>query len=80
MEKIKRWLIPPSRYLRKRINFVSVTEGKEHKGKWKLSKDTQTLTIRSGMFTVNFKIDKFDQKTRVITADQVGTLEYKKVE
>lgn len=60
--------------------FVSVAEGKEHKGKWKLSKDNQTLTIRSGLFTVKFSIDQFDKKKRVISSNQVGTLEYEKVE
>jgi len=60
--------------------FISIMEGKEHKGKWKLSDDNKTLTIRSGIISVKFRIDQFDQKRRVITADELGTLEYQKVD
>ncbi|MBD1362639.1 lipocalin family protein [Mucilaginibacter sp. ZT4R22] len=60
--------------------FVSIYEGKETGGKWKLSKNNDKLTIRSGIITVNFKIDYFDTKKRIITSDQLGTLEYQKVE
>jgi len=60
--------------------FNSVIGDKEPKGKWKLSKDNKMLTIRSGIFTVDFRIDYFDAKRRVITADQLGTLEYEKVD
>lgn len=61
--------------------FISISEGKEHKGKWKLSKDNNMLTIRSGLIiVVDFKFDYFDSKKRIITADQVGTLEYEKVD
>jgi hypothetical protein len=60
--------------------FISVAEGKEHKGKWKLSADNKTLTIRSGVFVIPFTVDQFDPKKRVITTDQLGTLEYVKVD
>ncbi len=59
--------------------FISITEGKSHKGKWKLWKDNTVLTIMSGIFVVDFKVDYFDSKKRIITADGVGTLEYIKV-
>lgn len=60
--------------------FISVNGEKENKGKWKLSKGNDILTIRSGIFVVDFHVDYFDAKKRIITADEVGTLEYEKVE
>lgn len=61
--------------------FISILDGKEHKGKWKLNKDNTVLTIRSGLvIKVDFKIDYFDSKKRSITADELGTLEYVKVD
>nr|WP_121271672.1 lipocalin family protein [Pedobacter schmidteae] len=60
--------------------FISVNGEKENKGKWKLSKENDILTIRSGIFVVDFHVDYFDAKKRIITADEVGTLEYEKVE
>lgn len=59
--------------------FISVVGDKEHKGKWKLSKDNMILTIRSGIFVINSKVDYFDTKKRIITSDELGTLEYEKV-
>ncbi len=59
--------------------FISINGDKQHKGKWKLSKDNTILTIRSGVFVVNSKIDYFDTKKRIITSDELGTLEYEKV-
>lgn len=59
--------------------FISINGDKQHKGKWKLSKDNMILTIRSGIFVINSKIDYFDTKKRIITSDEVGTLEYEKV-
>ncbi|RYY32958.1 MAG: hypothetical protein EOP46_17680 [Sphingobacteriaceae bacterium] len=74
--------VPDSTYqvFKDNNQFISLAEGKEHKGKWKLSKDNKMLTIRSGIFNVPFSIDYFDAKRRVITTDQMGTLEYQKVE
>lgn len=59
--------------------FISINGDKQHKGKWKLSKDNKILTIRSGIFVINSRIDYFDTKKRVITSDELGTLEYEKV-
>ncbi|OXG07082.1 lipocalin-like protein [Flavobacterium araucananum] len=59
--------------------FQSLVGDKTHKGKWKLSNNNDELTIISGIFTVPFKIDYFDSKKRIITTDQLGTLEYEKV-
>ncbi|MHA4812083.1 hypothetical protein ACX0G9_28570 [Flavitalea flava] len=59
--------------------FESVIDDKVHKGKWKLSDDNKELTIKSGLFSVKFSVDYFDNKKRVITTAQLGTLEYEKV-
>lgn len=59
--------------------FQSIVGDKTHDGKWKLSKNNDELTIISGLFTIPFKIDYFDSKKRIITTDQLGTLEYQKV-
>ena len=58
--------------------FISVVGEKENKGKWKLLKN-EVLSIRSGLVVVDFHIDYMDTKTRKITSEQVGTLEYVKV-
>jgi len=61
--------------------FVSINGSKVNKGKWKLSSDNQYLNIKVGMSTVvNFKIDYFDARKRIITQDPFGTLEYKKLD
>jgi hypothetical protein len=60
--------------------FISINGEKEYKSRWKLSKDNDILTIRSGLLVIDFHIDYFDAKKRVITSDQMGTLEYVKVE
>ncbi len=61
--------------------FTSITNGETHKGKWKLWKDNSILTITSSLiFVVDFKVDYFDSKKRIITADGIGTLEYIKVD
>lgn len=60
--------------------FISVVGPKETKSKWKLSGDNKMLTIRHTLITINFSIDYFDAKRRIITSDQLGTMEYEKVE
>lgn len=60
--------------------FISVVGPKQTKSKWKLSGDNKMLTIRHTLITINFSIDYFDAKRRVITSDQLGTMEYEKVE
>jgi len=59
--------------------FNSVVETEVHKGKWKLSKDNSELTITSTIIPVKFKIDYFDSSKRVMTYEQLGTFEYKKI-
>ncbi|GGF28266.1 hypothetical protein GCM10011518_41980 [Flavobacterium limi] len=60
--------------------FHSINGTETHKGKWKLSKDNSELTITSTIIPVKFRIDYFDTVKRVITYEQLGTFEYKKVE
>lgn len=59
--------------------FQGIVGEKTGKGKWKLSKDNDELTITIDLIPVKFQIDYFDKDRRVITHPQVGTLEYKKV-
>ncbi|OXB24428.1 hypothetical protein B0A80_06995 [Flavobacterium tructae] len=60
--------------------FTGIVGDKSTKGKWKLSKDNNTLTVTVDLIPVKFQIDYFDSQKRVITQDQLGTLEYKKVD
>jgi len=59
--------------------FQSINGEEIHKGKWKLSKDNAELTITSTILPVKFKIDVFDSEKRIMTYEQLGTFEYKKV-
>ncbi|GEP51970.1 hypothetical protein FNO01nite_26420 [Flavobacterium noncentrifugens] len=60
--------------------FQSLVGDEVHKSKWKLSKDNSELTITSTIIIpVKFHIDYFDSRKRVISSEQMGTLEYKKV-
>ena len=60
-------------------HFESVNGDEVHKAKWKLSKDNSELTITSAIIPVKFHIDFFDAEKRVMTYEQLGTFEYKKV-
>lgn len=60
--------------------FTGIVGDKSTNGKWKLSKDNNTLTVTVDLIPVKFQIDYFDSQKRVITQDQLGTLEYKKVD
>jgi hypothetical protein len=60
-------------------HFESVNGDEVHKAKWKLSKDNSELTITSAIIPVKFHIDSFDAQKRVMTYEQLGTFEYKKV-
>ncbi|WP_422356356.1 lipocalin family protein [Roseivirga pacifica] len=60
--------------------FQSIIGDKVKDGKWSLNKDNSKLTIKSGLISVKFKIEYFDEEKRVISSSLVGTLEYKKVE
>jgi hypothetical protein len=60
--------------------FQSLVGDEVHKSKWKLSKDNASLTITSTLIIpIKFHIDYFDSQKRIITSDEVGTFEYKKV-
>lgn len=60
--------------------FQSLVGDEVHKSKWKLSKDNSELTITSVLILpVKFHIDFFDSQRRVVTSEQMGTLEYIKV-
>lgn len=60
--------------------FQSLVGDEVHKSKWKLSKDNSELTIISTLIVpIKFHMDYFDAQKRVITSEQMGTLEYKKV-
>jgi hypothetical protein len=60
--------------------FQSLVGSDVHKSKWKLSKDNLELTIISTLIIpIKFHIDYFDSQKRTITSDQMGTLEYEKV-
>lgn len=60
--------------------FKGVNGDKSRKGKWSLSDDNKSLTIKISIISLTFSVDYFDAKKRVITNDKTGTLEYVKVE
>lgn len=59
--------------------FQGTVGDKSTKGKWKLSKDNTELTVTVDLIPVKFSVDYFDKDKRIITNDQIGTLEYRKV-
>jgi hypothetical protein len=60
--------------------FQSLVGDEVHKSKWKLSKDNADLTITSTLILpIKFHIDYFDSQKRIMTSEEVGTFEYKKV-
>ncbi|MFH6963983.1 lipocalin family protein [Flavobacterium plurextorum] len=59
--------------------FMGIVGDKSTKGKWKLSKNNEVLTVVVDLISVKFQIEYFDSEKRIITNDQLGTLEYKKV-
>jgi hypothetical protein len=58
--------------------FTGIVGEKSINGKWKLSKNNDALTVTVDLMPVKFQIEYFDSQKRVITQDQLGTLEYKK--
>ena len=60
--------------------FQGISGKDSRKGKWKLSEDNKTLTIKISIISIKFNVDYFDAKKRIITSDKIGTLEYQKVE
>lgn len=59
--------------------FQGIVGEKSAKGRWKLSKDNKVLTVTVDLIPVKFQIEYFDKDKRVISHEQLGTLEYKKV-
>jgi hypothetical protein len=59
--------------------FLGINGKDSRKGKWILSADNKTLTIKISIVSVKFSVDYFDAKKRIITSDKIGTLEYEKV-
>ena len=60
--------------------FVGINGEKSRSGKWSLSDNNKELKVKVSIVSIKFKIDYFDAKRRVITSDELGTLEYNKVE
>lgn len=60
-------------------DFQGLHNGDSKKGKWKLSDDNKVLTIKVSIISIKFKVEYFDEKKRVISSGQTGTLEYEKV-
>jgi hypothetical protein len=60
--------------------FQGISGNDSRKGKWKLSEDNKTLTIKISIISIKFKVDYFDAKKRIISSDKIGTLEYQKVQ
>ncbi|PZX48704.1 lipocalin-like domain-containing protein [Algoriphagus chordae] len=61
-------------------SFEGITPRDSMKAKWKLSDDGKKLTVKMKYGSVDFTVDYFDAKKRVITSKQTGTLEYVKVD
>jgi len=59
--------------------FQGTVGDKSTKGKWKLSKDNTQLTVTVDLIPVKFSVDYFDNEKRIITNEQIGTLEYRKI-
>lgn len=59
--------------------FQGIVGNKTRKGKWELSENNKILTVKVSIITVNFTVDFFDAKRRIISSDATGTLEYEKV-
>ncbi len=60
--------------------FQSQIGDKINDGKWSLSKENTEIEIVSNNDKIKFHIDYFDKNRRVISSDQLGTMEYKKVQ
>jgi len=59
--------------------FKGVVGETSRKGKWKLSDDNKSLTVKISIISITFKIEQFDASKRVISNEKTGTLEYEKV-
>ncbi len=50
--------------------FQGIHNGDSRNGKWKLSDDNKTLTIKISIISIKFKIESFDEKKRVTSSDK----------
>lgn len=60
--------------------FQGLHNGNSRNGKWKLSDDNKTLTIKISIISIKFTVESFDERKRIISSDKTGTLEYEKVQ
>lgn len=58
--------------------FEGVVGDQRARGTWALSPDNKTLTVKVEHMLVKFRIESFTPQTRVIYADELGTLSYEK--
>jgi len=60
--------------------FQGINGSKSRNGKWNLSDENKSLTIKVSIISLTFDVDYFDARKRTISNDKTGTLEYEKVE
>lgn len=60
--------------------FTGINDGKSRNGKWKLSEDGKKLNISMSIISINFEVEYFDPKKRIIKSEKTGVLEYQKVD
>lgn len=59
--------------------FESLIGDEVHKGKWKMSKDNQYLTLTSTLIPVKLHIDLFKDGKRITSYESLWTFEHKKI-
>lgn len=60
-------------------HFEALIGDDSHKGKWKLSKDNQDLTITTTIIPVKLHVDYFSDGKRITSYEGFGTFEHKKI-
>lgn len=58
--------------------FEGLVGDQRARGTWALSPDNKTLTVKVEGQTVKFRVESFTAQTRVIYAEEMGTLSYEK--
>lgn len=59
--------------------FESLVGDEVHKGKWKMSKDNQHLTLTTTLIPIKLHIDLFQDGRRITSYESLWTFEHKKV-
>lgn len=59
--------------------FESLVGDEVHKGKWKMSKDNQHLTLTTTLIPIKLHIDLFQDGKRVTSYESLWTFEHKKI-